>query len=263
MAHKVFIVTGASKGLGAAIAKYLLAQSHKVVLAARSAEPLESLKRAYPGQVEYVAGDMADAEMPGKLTGQAVKSFGKLDGLVINHGLLVSEKFEKTSIDTFKKLYDVNVFSCVVMVGKCLFINSSIYNFVKQTTQAQAAIPELRKSQGCIVWISSGAARTAYMGWSAYGSSKAVLNSLSTHLAFEDKDITSVSVEPGRVDTDMQEQIRSSGEETMDKAQYDSFKEAYEQGQLLKPEQPGHVIAKFVATPQKSLSGQNLKYVQS
>lgn len=60
---KVFIVTGASKGLGAAVAQYLLGQSHKVVLAARSAELLEGFKTAHPGQVEYVAGDMTDAEV--------------------------------------------------------------------------------------------------------------------------------------------------------------------------------------------------------
>ena len=51
---------GASKGLGLAIAKYLLRESHKLVLVARSAGPLEKLKEEYPGQVEYVAGDLGD-----------------------------------------------------------------------------------------------------------------------------------------------------------------------------------------------------------
>ncbi|OAQ59912.1 NAD(P)-binding domain-containing protein [Pochonia chlamydosporia 170] len=240
MASKVFIITGASKGLGAAITRYLLSQSHKVVLAARSAEPLEGFKTAHPGQVEYVAGDMTSSEMPDKLTSLAVKSFGKIDGLVVNHGLLVSSRLEKTSIDTFKNLYDVNVFSCLAMV--------------------QAALGELRKTKGCVVWISSGAALKPYAGWSAYGSSKAVLNSLSSNLAFEDKDITSITVAPGRVDTDMQVQIRSSGQESMDKAQWDTFQDAFEQGKLLKPEQPGNVIAKFVANPQRDLSGQNLNW---
>lgn len=110
--------------------------------------------------------------------------------------------------------------------------------------------------------MSSGAARRAYQGWSAYGSSKAALNSLSTHLAFEEKDITSVAVEPGRVDTDMQGQIRSSGQDSMDRAQYDTFIDAFEQGQLLKPEQPGNVIARFVACPNKDLSGHNLSCVE-
>lgn len=54
--------------------------------------------------------------MPDKLTSLAVTSFGKIDGLVVNHGLLVSSRLEKTSIDTFKNLYNVNVFSCLAMV---------------------------------------------------------------------------------------------------------------------------------------------------
>lgn len=62
-ASKVFIVTGASKGIGAAITKYLLAGSHKVVLAARSQELLEQVKTSHPGQVEYVAGDMASSDV--------------------------------------------------------------------------------------------------------------------------------------------------------------------------------------------------------
>ena len=63
MSPKVFIVTGASKGLGAAITQRLLSQSHKVVLAARSQELLEVVKRAHPDQVQYVAGDLTDSSV--------------------------------------------------------------------------------------------------------------------------------------------------------------------------------------------------------
>lgn len=58
MTSKVFIVTGASKGLGAAVVEHLLAQSHKVVVTARSEDLLRKLKDAHPDQVEYVAGDI-------------------------------------------------------------------------------------------------------------------------------------------------------------------------------------------------------------
>lgn len=60
---KVFIVTGASKGLGVAIARYLLSQSHKVVVTARSKGPLDDISKAFPGQVEVVAGDITDAKV--------------------------------------------------------------------------------------------------------------------------------------------------------------------------------------------------------
>lgn len=56
-------------------------------------------------------------QMAQNLTSLAVKSFGKLDGLVINHGSLYSEKVATISLDEFKRSYDVNVFSCLAMVG--------------------------------------------------------------------------------------------------------------------------------------------------
>lgn len=68
MTSKVFIVTGASKGLGAAIVQHLLAQSHKVVVTARSESPLQKLKEAHPTQVEYVAGDITSEDASYKLS---------------------------------------------------------------------------------------------------------------------------------------------------------------------------------------------------
>lgn len=59
----------------------------------------------------------------------------------------------------------------------------------------------------------------------------------------------------------MQAVLRSAGKDTMDKAQYDTFAKAKEEGTLLKPEQPGHVMAKFVASPLKELSGKFFTYV--
>lgn len=97
--------------------------------------------------------------------------------------------------------------------------------------------------------------------WGAYGSSKAAINSLSAHLALEEKDITSIAIRPGKVDTGMQQLIRDTGSGTMEKAAYESFVKAKETGELLKPEQPGNVIARLVASPAKELSGKFTKYV--
>lgn len=122
--------------------------------------------------------------------------------------------------------------------------------------QAKAGLDELRKSKGCIVWVSSGASQKAVRAWGAYGSSKSALNSLSAHIAHEEPEITSIAIAPGRVDTDMQARLRSQGKDTMDKAAYDTFVQAYENGTLLKPHQPGNVIARLLAKPPKALSGQ-------
>lgn len=63
MAAKVFIITGASKGIGAAVTQRLLKLSHNVVLGARSKDLLEETKSAHPGQVQYVAGDLTDPKV--------------------------------------------------------------------------------------------------------------------------------------------------------------------------------------------------------
>jgi NAD(P)-dependent dehydrogenase (short-subunit alcohol dehydrogenase family) len=123
------------------------------------------------------------------------------------------------------------------------------------SVQAKAGLKELRKTKGSIVWVSSGAASNAYQSWTAYGSSKAAMNSLSAQLAAEEPDVTSVAVAPGRVDTDMQAIIRSEGSASMDKATYDNFVDAFTTGKLLKPEQPGNVMARLAASPDQSLSG--------
>jgi NADP-dependent 3-hydroxy acid dehydrogenase YdfG len=60
MTFKVIIVTGASKGIGAAIVAWLLGQSHKVVAIARSEAPLKLLKESHPDHVEYLTGDVAE-----------------------------------------------------------------------------------------------------------------------------------------------------------------------------------------------------------
>lgn len=60
---KVIIVTGASRGIGLAIAQYLLKTKHKVYLAARSEDQLKALKTQYPEQVEYSVGDLTEARV--------------------------------------------------------------------------------------------------------------------------------------------------------------------------------------------------------
>ena len=59
-ASKVILLTGASRGIGLAIAHRLLQESHRVFLVARTSAPLEKLKGEYPGQVEYMAADLSD-----------------------------------------------------------------------------------------------------------------------------------------------------------------------------------------------------------
>lgn len=79
---KTIILTGASRGIGLAVARHLLKASHNVLLVARSAEPLQRLKDEFPGQVEFVAGDVDDFEV-GFASFWLVFFFGFLVDLVL------------------------------------------------------------------------------------------------------------------------------------------------------------------------------------
>lgn len=108
-----------------------------------------------------------------------------------------------------------------------------------------------------MILTSSGAATGAYATWGPYGSSKAALNHLGLTLSVEEPDITAVSIRPGIVDTAMQVTIRGA-HEVMDARDAAKFKSLHEEGKLLRPEQPGNVIARLAVGAEKELSGKFL-----
>ena len=124
--------------------------------------------------------------------------------------------------------------------------------------QIQPALPALRSSKGRVVLTSSGASSNTYSTWGTYGSSKAALNHLTGTLATEEPDITVVSVRPGVVDTDMQVEVRGN-HAVMDGKDAEKFKSLHEEGKLLKPEQPGNVMARLAVGAEKELSGKFLR----
>lgn len=80
-------------------------------------------------------------------------------------------------------------------------------------------------------------------------------------MAAEEKDIVSISLNPGRTDTTMQKVLREQGKGSMSDADHASFMDVYEKGGLNKPEGPGHVIAKLALEGKPELSGKFLAYV--
>lgn len=104
---------------------------------------------------------------------------------------------------------------------------------------------------------------TAYGGWGAYGASKAALNHLAMTLAVEEPNVTTLSIRPGVVDTQMQQELRDNYLSSMQEKDSAKFLALYKEGKLLKPEKPGNVIAKVVLTGPKDLSGKFLRQVSS
>lgn len=238
---KVIILTGASRGIGLAAANYLLEQSHKLVVVARSEPPLRELEKQYPEQVAVLAGDLSDLSFGDKAVGLAIDRYSRLDGVIVNHGVLDPVKrVADSTAGEWRAAYDINFFSAIAL--------------------AKAALQPLRQSKGCMIFVSSGAAANAYPTWGAYGSSKAALNHLAMTLASEEKDITSIAIRPGVVDTEMQRDIREKHHAAMDASDVKRFAELKSSGGLLKPEQPGGVMAKLVVDAPKELSGKFLSW---
>ncbi|KAK5807529.1 hypothetical protein VI817_001787 [Penicillium citrinum] len=248
------IVTGASRGIGLCIAEYLLSapQSHNVVVVARSAEPLQKLKEKYTKQVEVVNGDLADFSLAQKAVDAAVSTFGGLDGMVLNHGILGQVgKIEIGNTDEWRQAFDVNFFS---LLAFCLHL------LTKYSVQAKAALPPLRKSKGKIIFTSSGAAVSGYPGWGVYGATKAAMNHFALTLGAEEPDVTSISIRPGMVDTNMQRELREDHATNMTPEMHAKFTGVHADGKLLRVEQPSHVMAKLVLDAPKQLSGKFLSW---
>ncbi|KAL8643484.1 MAG: hypothetical protein Q9226_008340 [Calogaya cf. arnoldii] len=241
---KVIIVTGASRGIGLALSQFLLQkpQSAKLVVIARSREPLEDLKAQFPNdQVQVLAGDLSDFSLGQQAVDLATSRWGKLDGMVLNHGVLGPvDRIANNNPKDWSSCFDVNLFSSVAFVA--------------------AALPHLRMSRGRIVFTSSGAASKHFTGWGAYGCSKAAVEHLAMEIPVEEPDVIAVSVKPGVVDTDMMRQVRTDHASTQDVKDVELFNKLHKGGKLLQPHQPGNVLARLVLECPQELSGKNLAW---
>ena len=216
MACPVILITGASRGLGAAIVAYLLEHTTaNLFLVSRTQLPLEAVKAVHPTRVSFLAVDMSIPANADAAVQAALTAFGKLDAVVLNHGVLEPVgRLEEADTAAWRELFATNYFSCVDMV--------------------RAALPALRAAPtGRVVMVSSIAANIGFEAWGAYGGSKAAMNQLCATLATEEPDVVAVAVSPGVVDTGMQREIRDKHGASMG-AGHASFCALKAEGQLLK-----------------------------
>lgn len=209
----------------------------------RSRPSLDNIKKQAPDQVEIVAGDAGDLSLGQEAVDVAIKRWRQLDGTVVNHGQVEPvQRIADADLHAWKDTFDVNLLSAVSLV--------------------KAAIPQLRSSTGRIVLTSSGAAVKGTSTWGCYGASKAALNHLALTLQKEEPDITTLAIRPGVVDTQMQDTLASQHFTTMEDEDAQRFKTMRAEGKMLKPEQPGNVMARLILDAPKELSGMFLKYVR-
>lgn len=107
-----------SVGIGLAIAEFLLEKSNNVVVVARSQDALEKLREKHPQHVKVLAGDLGDLSLPRQAVNLAAKEFGRLDGLIVNHGIIDPiAKIRDCDAEEWKRTFDVNFLSAVAFVS--------------------------------------------------------------------------------------------------------------------------------------------------
>ncbi len=195
---QVIIVTGASKGIGAAAAVALGKEGATVMLAARNGKLAADVAQtivAAGGIASARACDVSNYAEVQALVAETIGRFGKLDVLVNNAGVIepIASVAESDPVAWVRNI-DIN-------------LNGAYYAI-------RAVLPGMiAAGGGTIVNVSSGAAIRPLEGWSAYCTGKAGLHMLTRAVALEnaDKGIRIFGFQPGTTDTDMQVQIRASG----------------------------------------------------
>ncbi len=238
------VVSGASRGLGAAVARILAEMGAAVVLTARSAVPLDALVneiRAAKGRAFAIAGDISDPTTARRCVNAALDNFGRLDAVVNNAAIIEPiARLADVDAEAWRRLFDVNVLGAVLLT--------------------QAALPQLRARQGRVINVSSGAAVHPIRAWGAYCASKAALNMFNATLAAEEPEITAVALRPGVVDTPMQEVIRKWGAEAMPPEDYAHFVSLHKAQQLLPAAKPARAIATLALYAPRAWSGEFVRW---
>ncbi|MCB1739986.1 MAG: SDR family oxidoreductase [Gammaproteobacteria bacterium] len=198
LAGRAAIVTGASRGIGAATARLLAAHGVHVVLAARGLAPMQALVqsiRATGGSASAIACDVSDWTQVEAAVASCESSHGRVDILVNNAAVIEPiARIADADPNAWAAATDINL--------KGVFF------------AARAVLPVmLRQRSGVIVNVSSGAATRVQEGWSQYCASKAAVLSLtrSLHLEYQQQGIRVLGLSPGTVATEMQAAIRASG----------------------------------------------------
>jgi NAD(P)-dependent dehydrogenase (short-subunit alcohol dehydrogenase family) len=186
---KTALITGASRGLGLALAKALAEKHWKLVIDARGVEALEQAcgHLAKHSEVIAISGDIRDERHLQKLI-EAAKSLGGLDLLVNNASILgpsPQPNLANYPLEVLEQVYKVNVFAPLRLI--------------------QLALPIL-KLNATIINISSDAGVEGYSGWGGYGSSKAALEQLSRVLSAEHPEYKIYWVDPGDMNTQMHQE---------------------------------------------------------
>lgn len=187
--HRTALITGASRGLGLALARQLAEQGWHLIIDARGAEALKvaQTELARQTQVTAIAGDVSD-EAHRRALAVAAKAAGGLDA-VINNASILGPSPQPELLDyapgVLERVYRINVIAPLALLQ---------------------AVRGALKPEARLINITSDAGVEAYPGWGGYGSSKAALEHLSAILAEENPQWRVYWVDPGDMRTQMHQE---------------------------------------------------------
>ncbi|MGM1065018.1 SDR family oxidoreductase [Saccharothrix sp. Mg75] len=196
MTRPVALITGASRGIGAATAR-ALAPTHDLLLGGRDTDALDALATELGGAPGGASGSASpwpvELTDPAALAG-AVAGLDRLDVLVHSAGVAELGPLADAGVDVWRRTLDLNVVAVAELT--------------------RLALPLLRAARGHVVLVNSGAGLRANPNWGVYAASKFALRAYADVLRAEEEDVRVTSVHPGRVDTPMQRGVREqeSGE---------------------------------------------------
>ncbi|WP_075690981.1 SDR family oxidoreductase [Corynebacterium sphenisci] len=196
----IALVTGASRGIGAAIARDL-GRDHHVIVGATGAAAAAAIAAELPSAETLVADLTDDAALAAAV---AALDLDRLDVLVHNAGIVDEGPVAEVTRDRWRRIFEVNVFAVAELT--------------------RLLLPALRAAGGTVVMINSGSGYRSGVAQGPYSGTKFALRALTMALREEERGRVRVSsVHPGKVDTDMQREIqagRGNGPDTYDGAVY-------------------------------------------
>ncbi|WP_127901771.1 SDR family oxidoreductase [Solirhodobacter olei] len=193
LAGKVVVITGASRGIGAAAAREFAAEGAKVGLLARDADAIAALAEETGGHA--VACDVADPAAVAAALEAVEAAFGPVDVLINNAGMIDPiGHIAETDAEAWGRNIDVNL--------------KGVFNGMRAVLPGMMA-----RHSGTIITVSSGAAHNPLEGWSAYCAAKAGAAMLTrvAHVEAGPAGVRVMGLSPGTVATEMQVKIKASG----------------------------------------------------
>ena len=197
IAGKVVVITGASSGLGEATARRLSAEGASVVLGARRVDRLQTLAGELTGgggKAVACATDVTDRHQVKRLVDTAVETYGRVDVMINNAGLMPQSLLERLKIDEWDRMVDVNIKGVLYGVA--------------------AALPYMtRQKSGHFINVSSVAGHKVRQGGTVYSATKHAVRVISEGLRQEVKpyNIRTTIISPGAVDTELPDTITDPG----------------------------------------------------